>query len=76
MATFEKRLMKLLKEAGWYKDRQGRTSHQQWRHPDSWGGLRMRSPYDAVPANAGDEMTSGGRGMASRQPSRTRTLPC
>ena len=34
MATFEKRLMRLLKEAGWYKDRQGRTSHQQWRHPD------------------------------------------
>ena len=34
MATYEKKVMSLLRKAGWQKHRQGRTSHQIWRCPE------------------------------------------
>ncbi|MYH34125.1 MAG: type II toxin-antitoxin system HicA family toxin [Gammaproteobacteria bacterium] len=34
MATYERAVRKRLKNAGWRKHRQGRTSHQIWRNPN------------------------------------------
>ena len=34
MATYEKKVKKLLKDNNWYKSRQGRSSHEQWRNDD------------------------------------------
>ena len=34
MATYEREVKRLLRKAGWSKVRQGRSSHEQWRHLD------------------------------------------
>ncbi len=38
MATFEREVKSLLRGAGWSKDRQGRSSHEQWKHSDRPNG--------------------------------------
>ena len=35
MATYERKVKRLLKRAGWAKVRQGRSSHEQWQHSDN-----------------------------------------
>ena len=60
MATFERQVKSLLREAGWSKDRQGRTSHEQWRHPDEDdleitvpSKIKSRHTADSILKNAG-----------------------
>ena len=37
MATYERKVKRLLRQAGWAKVRQGRSGHEQWQHPGNPG---------------------------------------
>ena len=50
MATFEREVKSLLRGAGWSKDRQGRSSHEQWKHSDHPTGDHC-SEYDKEPTH-------------------------